>query len=164
MEQTAEAIQAAVERVMTEDLLVKEAAEWLDEHWPTEEVDKPWYDCIDLRDLDMKDGCYCVCGQLGAVLAAHEGYDIEIKGNFIVLAYHRAFTSGYAAMIHPFGLLNAPEKELAKFLAKRLGADHIDGDRCGVVPSDVAFAFDSMGPGRLWKHEIEKRRRCSDSP
>lgn len=152
--------------------VVREAAEYLDLHWPTEEIGQPWWEVIHLGRLHMESVCRCVCGQLGARLAEHEGFKIDLSGNVVTFGHQD--TSGFRLLRTPLGSMltedelgsmpiEGPlaeslrrERELAEKLAKRLGADpSADGP---VIPERLSRAFTGNTPALWWRQEINDRR------
>lgn len=137
---------------------VTEAAKWLDSVWPAEELG-PWYEVVDVGRLALDSACRCVCGQLGAAMAAHEGYDL--RGSFIDLAEgidENRYTDGYRLFMRNLGdhITTAEESRLIGLLRKRLGVDEDDGR---VVPGEVMDAFAASTPTSYWVEEIETRRK-----
>lgn len=162
---------------------VGEAASWLDDHWPTQEVGTEWYRVIDPYQLDMDHSCYCIAGQLGAAVARAEGYTIYDGSNLIRLGEETERTvSGWAAFtMDPVDITHSivrrrerierrgvptrgdelsilnyeQELRLVEVLRKRLETDHI--------PRELSRAFDWDVPNVRWLQEID-RRILGESP
>lgn len=153
---------------------VTEAALWLDEHWPTEEIGTEWYRVIDPQMLDMESACLCVAGQLGAAIAENEGYEITRGDNQIRLGAETArVISGWsilttdAADLHNsiarrrdwqancrgarLSVLIAQEElRLVELMLKRLETEYI--------PESLRRAFDENIPNQRWMVEVDKRK------
>lgn len=136
--------------------VVREAAEYLDLHWPTEEIGQPWWEVVDLRLLQMESICRCVCGQLGAKLAAHEGHRVNALGRVEVPGGRQLLHSGFGLLRTWRDNLNEIERELTDKLAKRLGVKS-EGEY-PLIPEYLAWAFAGRTPNRWWVEEIEARR------
>lgn len=151
--------------------LVAEAAEFFDLYWPADELGVTWYDAVDLAKLNMDDGCLCVCGQLGSLLAEHEGYPVhstaldgyrptvrlgetvndDIGGYTLMMSVPQSIRDTIDQVRESKAFFEA-ELELVEKMTKRLGQEH------RMIPLALTNAFAGTVPNSYWVEEILARR------
>lgn len=151
---------------------MQHAAEWLDEHWPREELGVEWWNVVSISNLWMRDSCRCVCGQLGVAVAAHEGYRTErsspdCRALHVVIddadadavaesadGVRRVELSGYALLAGDLEELLLPSAVFAmRVTRKRLNYERMS--------DDLFWAFSASVPDELWIREIRTRREAA---
>lgn len=139
---------------------VKMAAGWLDVVWPVEELG-PWYERINTASFSLLDPCWCVCGQLGQAVAAHEGYEVGLDG-YIEVLRNEGYVSGYELMTGDPEDVDDEERRLADLFRKRFGLNPIGPleELNAIVPDHLDAAFlPQPGGNAAWLEEILRRRR-----
>lgn len=147
---------------------VTRAANWLDHVWPEQKLG-PWYDAVNVDTLNMASACLCVCGQLGAAVARHEGWQLGRDGeilrdnptpqrNMAPDSVAGVFMYGYDLFVTDLDEWDpdTEDRQLSELLRKYLEVEGEDS----TIPEGLEYAFVPLETAsEVWAREILRRRR-----